>query len=189
MKALQRTIWVCSLGAALVCAGSVARADQLQSASATLTSCTDGTTFVGNVLLVERPSTEGVKVVDVALTVRGLTPGNHAVHVHEFGACTPCAAAGSHVDLGPFGQNVPVTANHPFHSGDLVNVRVGSNGRGLMTTTTSRVALTPNNLGILDDDGASIIIHALPDVYCPDPSDPNCAGGGRVACGVLRRNP
>jgi Cu-Zn family superoxide dismutase len=187
MRAVQRAIWVCSLGAALVCAGSVARADQLQSATATINSCADGTTFVGNVLLVERPSAEGVKVVDVALSVRGLTPGSHAVHIHEVGACTPCSAAGSHLDLGPFGNNVPVAANHPFHSGDLVNVRVGSNGRGLLTTTTSRIALSPNNLGILDADGAAIVIHTLPDAYCPDPSDPNCAGGGRAACGVLQR--
>jgi Cu/Zn superoxide dismutase len=32
------------------------------------------------------------------------------------------------------------------------------------------------------------VIHALPDAYCADdPTDPNCAGGGRVACGVIER--
>jgi Cu-Zn family superoxide dismutase len=87
-----------------------------------------------------------------------------------------------------------VTENHPYHSGDLVNVDVRSDGRGSVATVTNRIALTPDRedqpatrpLSIFDADGASIIIHAMPDAYCPDPTDPNCAGGGRVACGVLR---
>jgi Cu-Zn family superoxide dismutase len=89
--------------------------------------------------------------------------------------------------MGPAGSNLPVTANHPYHSGDLINLRIGSSGSGAMTHVSSRVALSDGNLSIFDADGASIIIHALPDTYCPDPSDPNCAGGGRVACGILQR--
>jgi len=36
------------------------------------------------------------------------------------------------------------------------------------------------------ENGSSIIIHALPDLYCPDPTDPNGAGDGRTACGIIR---
>ena len=108
------------------------------------------------------------------------------MHIHEVGNCTPCSAAGSHLDLGPFGHNVPVTENHPYHSGDLVNIEIGPRGTGSMSTTTSRIALSPGNLSIFDADGGSIIIHALPDLYCPDPGDANCAGGARVACGIFR---
>ena len=127
-------------------------------------------------------------------TARGLTPGKHAVHIHEVGNCTPCSAAGSHLDLGPFGHSTPVTDNHPYHSGDLVNIEIGSRGTGRMSTTTNRIALSPDprdrpsgrNLSIFDADGSSIIIHAMPDDYCPDPSDRHCAGGARVACGVFQ---
>jgi len=92
------------------------------------------------------------------------------------------------VDLGPFGNNLPVTANHPYHSGDLINLQIGANGTGSMTHVTSRIAVSAGNLSIFDADGASIVIHALPDTYCAaNPGDPNCAGGGRTACGVLRR--
>lgn len=153
-------------------------------ATARLASCTDGS-FVGTAILAERPSEEGVKVVDVLVHARNLTPGKHAVHIHEIGACTPCSAAGSHLDLGPFPNNVPVTANHPYHSGDLVNIEIGRRNVGHMFTTTNRIALSPGNLSIFDDNGSSLIIHALPDLYCPDPTDPDCAGGGRVACGVF----
>jgi Cu-Zn family superoxide dismutase len=173
--------------AALLAVSGVAptSAENIRKARATLTSCADGST-VGSVSLIELPSSEGIKVVEVLASVRGLEPGKHAVHVHEVGACTPCAAAGSHLDLGPFGQNVPVTANHPYHSGDLVNLRVGSDGRGSLLTTSSRIALSPGNLSVFDEDGSAIIVHGLADQYCPDPTDPNCAGGPRVACGIIR---
>jgi Cu-Zn family superoxide dismutase len=164
-----------------------ASSDDIVRARATITSCTDGSA-VGSATLFEAPSSEGVKDVTILLSAHNLTEGKHAVHIHEVGACTPtCAAAGSHLDMGPAGSNLPVTANHPYHSGDLINLRIGSSGSGAMTHVSSRVALSDGNLSIFDADGASIIIHALPDTYCPDPSDPNCAGGGRVACGILQR--
>jgi hypothetical protein len=126
-----------------------------------------------------------VKNVRVVLSAQNLSEGKHGVHVHEIGACTPCSAAGSHLDLGPFGANLPVTANHPYHSGDLINLEVGPQGNGLMTHVTNRVSLSPGNLSIFDFDGSALVIKALPDTYCPDPTNPNCAGGGRVACGII----
>jgi Cu/Zn superoxide dismutase len=155
-------------------------------AKATLNSCTDGT-VVGSATLIEAPSAEGIKNVTIHLSVRNLPPGKHGVHIHEVGWCTPCSAAGSHLDLGPFGNNVPVTANHPYHSGDLINVRVRARGNGFMAHVTSRVAISDGNLSIFDENGASLVIHAMPDTYCANPADPNCAGGGRIACGVLQR--
>jgi superoxide dismutase, Cu-Zn family len=190
----NRTV-VCALA---LCAGALlssspAHAGSVKKARAILNSCTDPSVNVGTAFLVELPSTEAVKTVEVLISVRGLTPGQHAVHIHAVGSCTPtCAAAGSHLDMGPFGHNTPVTDNHPYHSGDLVNLNVGANGRGTLLATTTRVALSEDpqrppgrELSILDDDGSSIIIHALPDLYCPDPTNANCAGGGRVACGVI----
>jgi Cu-Zn family superoxide dismutase len=172
--------------AAGVLAGSAASADEIVRARARILSCTDGS-VVGMAQLFEQPSSEGVKIVDVFLSVKGLDPGKHGVHIHEVGACEPCSAAGSHLDLGPKGSNVPVTENHPYHSGDLVNVRVERHGEGRLATSTSRIALSKGNLSILDEDGSSIVIHLLPDLYCADPTDPNCAGGGRAACGIIQR--
>ena len=180
-------VLVFALGVFALVGGPVSSAEEdVIRARATINSCTDGSP-VGSATLFEKRSSEGVKEVTVLLSARNLTAGKHAVHIHEVGACEPCSAAGSHLDLGPFGSNVPVTANHPYHSGDLINVRVGSFGRGSMTHVTSRVALSEGNLSIFDADGASIVIHALPDAYCPDPTDPNCAGGGRAACGIIQR--
>ena len=176
-----------TVAAIIAVGGRAVTAQDFARAKVTLNSCTDGA-VVGSATLVEAPSSEGIKDVTILLSVHGLPAGKHGVHIHEVGACSPtCAAAGSHLDLGPFGNNAPVTANHPYHSGDLINVRVGATGRGFMTHATSRVALSAGNLSIFDENGASLVIHALPDTYCADPTDPNCAGGGRIACGVLER--
>jgi Cu-Zn family superoxide dismutase len=179
-------VLVLTLGVLAAAGGAIATEEDVVRAKAIITSCTDGSP-VGSATLFEDHSSEAVKKVTVYVSVRNLTQGKHAVHIHEVGACSPCAAAGSHLDLGPFGNNVPVTANHPYHSGDLINVRVGSTGRGSMSHVTSRVTVSDGNLSLFDADGASIVIHALPDAYCPDPTDPNCAGGGRAACGIIQR--
>lgn len=187
MKSVAQAIG--GLLVAVACFGAQpAWAQGFAEARATINSCTTGATL-GSAVLIETPSAEGIKNVTVMVTAAGLTPGKHAVHVHETGVCTPtCAAANSHVDIGPAGSNLPVVANHPYHSGDLVNLQIGTQGTGSMTHMTSRIAISEGNLSIFDGDGAAIVIHALPDTYCnANPGDPNCAGGGRVACGVLRR--
>ena len=186
MTKVPLVAWTLAVTTIVVSGARLLSAQEFARAKVTLNSCTDGA-VVGSATLVETPSSEGIKNVSILLSVRNLSAGNHAVHIHEVGACTPCSAAGSHLDLGPFGNNLPVTANHPYHSGDLINVRVGSTGNGFMAHVTSRVAISDGNLGIFDENGASLVVHALPDTYCPDPTDPNCAGGGRTACGVLQR--
>jgi len=175
--------WMCA--AALLCATSVTHAQVLR-ASATIEGCGDAFSGAsGRLDLIERPSAEGVKLVDVRLQVRGLPDGKHAVHIHEAGACTPCGAAKGHFDPGPAGMTSP-DGNHPFHSGDLINIEV-RNGQGVMQTTTSRVTLSDGPLTLLDADGSAVIIHVDPDTYCPDGEAKGCAGGARAACGVIER--
>ncbi len=139
----------------------------------------------GTAKLKERFSDEGVKMVDITINVRGLSPGKHAVHIHETGACEPCGAAGGHFDPGPDSNPSP-DGNHPFHSGDLVNIEVNAGGNGALHTTTTRITLSPGPLSLFDADGSSIIIHDFPDTYCPDGVEAGCAGGSRAACGILR---
>lgn len=165
-----------------------AYADRIRpvTAWANIGSC-DGTDIIGKAYLIEKPSTEGVKEVQVTMFVKGLPEGMHAVHIHETANCTPCAAAGGHFDPGPASLTSP-DGNHPFHSGDLINLKVGHNGFGFMTTTTSRITLSPGPLSINDGDGSAFIIHVNADSYCPDGNVSGCAGGARAACGVITLN-
>ena len=89
-------------------------------AGAAIKGCEDAA-ISGSADLIERPSAEGIKLVDVTIRVSGLKPGKHAVHIHETGDCTPCGEAKGHFDPGPYGYSAP-DGNHPFHSGDLVNI-------------------------------------------------------------------
>jgi superoxide dismutase, Cu-Zn family len=114
-----------------------------------------------------------------------LPDGKHAVHIHESGACTPCSEAKGHFDPGPAGKSSP-DGNHPFHSGDLVNVEVRG-AVGTLKTTTSRISLSPGPLSIFDKDGAAVIIHTDADTYCPEGEIKGCAGGNRAACGVIEK--
>jgi len=152
-------------------------------ATAEIVSCTTGDT-IGKAILSERQSDEGVKLVDVTVIAENLPEGKHGVHIHEVASCSPCSAAGGHFDPGPAGNSNP-DGNHPFHTGDLVNLDINGKGEGIMHTTTSRITLSPGPLSIFDGNGSAIIVHVNPDTYCPSGVVSGCAGGGRAACGVI----
>ncbi len=154
-------------------------------ASANIIGC-NGEGPVGFAFLRERKSEEGVKVVRVTVVIKGLitaADGKHAVHIHETAACEPCGAAQGHFDPGP-NSNTSPDGNHPFHSGDLINIEL-RDGNGLLNTLTTRVTLSPGPLSLFDDNGSAFIVHVNPDTYCPDGAMPGCAGGARAACGII----
>ena len=177
-----------------VLGGSIATAADL-TATADIRGC-ENEAIRGTATLVESTSPEGIKQVTVEMTVTGLTDGKHAVHIHEFGKCEPCGAAGGHHDPGPFGRSRPDSAvdtvpapdiNHPYHMGDLINLEV-KDGKGTMQHVTNRITLSPGRLTILDDDGSAFIVHTNPDSYCDQETElkKGCAGGARDACGIIR---
>jgi superoxide dismutase, Cu-Zn family len=180
--------------AVLAMAPGVASADDVR-ATADISGC-ENAKIHGTATLTETSTPEGIKTVEISMKVTGLSDGDHAVHIHEFGQCKPCSAAGGHHDPGPFGQSRPDSAtddqpakdiNHPYHMGDLVNLKV-RDGVGTMQHTTDRITLSPGRLTILDADGSAFIVHSQPDTYCDTEGElhKGCAGGARDACGVIR---
>jgi superoxide dismutase, Cu-Zn family len=127
--------------------------------------------------------------VQMTLKVKGLKPnGPRGVHLHAIGKCDPpeFKSAGGHFDPGPHGNTDP-DANHPFHMGDLPNLRVNAQGEGELIAVTTRVTLTEGPLSVFDEDGTSLMIHANEDKGVPGPSGSGVSGGPRVACGVLKK--
>ena len=143
-----------------------------------------GEGLLGQAILVERPSDQGVKLVNLRIRIKGMAPGAHGVHVHETGICEPCGAAGGHFDPGPASNTSP-DGNHPFHMGDLVNIQVNEAGRGRLATSSSRFTLSPGPLSLHDGNGSAFIIHDLEDTFCTGGAAAGCAGGSRAACGVI----
>ena len=135
-------------------------------------------------------------LVRIKMMVQGtpdskLTPGRHAVHIHETGACDPFTAAKGHYDgnidpqINPQANVSPGLGNHPYHLGDLPNLVVDENRKGTLYAITSRVTLTPGLTTLFDADGSAFIIHGLEDKFLPDPPTKDAPGGPRIACGVI----
>ena len=131
-------------------------------------------------------------LVQIRLKLKGdpakLTPGKHAVHIHEKGDCSGgFKCAGGHFDPGPAGNADP-DVNHPFHAGDLPNIVIGSEGEGELSAISTRITLSSGPLSILDpEEGTSLMIHAKEDPYRGGESGSGVSGGPRIACGIIER--
>jgi Cu-Zn family superoxide dismutase len=115
----------------------------------------------------------------VAIEGVNLPSGAHGAHLHQTGLCTPpdFASAGPH--WNPTGHQHGKDNPAGMHKGDLPNILIGTDGRGSLEYTIPMVSLA----GLLDNDGAALVVHAKADDYRTDPSGES---GGRIACGVLR---
>ena len=72
--------------------------------------------------------------------------------------------------------------------GDLVNIEANRRGVGFLTAKSTRVTLSEGPLSVFDADGSAFIIHELEDTFCPNGEEKDCAGGGRVACGIITKD-
>lgn len=115
--------------------------------------------------------------VQTSVSVSGLTPGAHGMHIHEAGQCkTPdFKSAGGHFNPShkKHGKQNPQGA----HMGDLPNLMVAKNGVGNLTFMISDLALRR-----IDSGKTAIVIHAAGD---DGKTDPSGNSGDRIACGVI----
>jgi Cu-Zn family superoxide dismutase len=125
-------------------------------------------------------------VVRIAVEVRGLPPGAHAVHVHAVGKCDPpdFASAGGH--FNPLARQHGALNPQGSHAGDLPNLTVAPDGTGRMETATEQLTLGAGPTSVWDADGSAIVVHASPDDFKTDPTG---NAGSRLACGVLAKVP
>ncbi len=114
----------------------------------------------------------------VTLDVRNMPAGTHGAHIHTIGRCDApdFASAGGH--WNPTGAKHGSMNPQGPHEGDLPNLIVGNDGRGTLGLTVPGATMA----GLLDADGAAIVVHAGPDDLMTDPSGNS---GGRIACGVF----
>ncbi len=116
--------------------------------------------------------------------LRGLTPGSHGFHVHETGACEASfASAGGH--WNPLGRQHGTDNPEGHHMGDLKNLEVVSDST-VQVWDIIGTALLDGTGGMLDADGAALVIHEGPDDNVTDPAGNS---GARIACGVVVRAP
>jgi len=119
--------------------------------------------------------------VTMTANISGLTPGNHAIHIHAVGDCSKDdgSSAGGHwnpinVDHGKWGST-------PFHNGDIGNILADENGIGTISRKTDLwcINCADEAKNII---GKAIIIHEGSDDYSSQPSG---AAGARIGCGEI----
>jgi superoxide dismutase, Cu-Zn family len=133
--------------------------------------------------------TETPKGLQAIVQVKGLNPGEHAIHIHEVGKCDPpnFSSAGEHFDplkltKKPKHETKP-TGNKP--AGDLPNLKVKSDGTGNLTTLLPGITLGNGTNSLLRPGGTAVIIHAGADGKS---TIPGVDAKARIACGVVTQS-
>ncbi len=164
-------------------------ADDARVAVAVVGAPADTTTGVsGTVTFVEL--TDGVQV---RYALRGLAPGEHGVHVHAVGTCSPADADGDgameaggaamgHLNPGDHEHGAPDDDMDERHAGDLGNVRAGADGRAEGSMEDDVLSFD----GPMSIVGKAMMVHSGRDDL---ESDPGGMAGERVGCGVIRLAP
>lgn len=131
---------------------------------------------------------QGPTGVLMTVSVSGLTPGGHGIHLHAVGACTPdFKAATGHItstDDALHGLKNPERTAGNGDNGDLPNLYAAADGTAQAEFFTSLVTISGGSMpALLDADGSTVIIHESPDDHITQPIG---GAGGRVGCGIIR---
>jgi len=134
---------------------------------------TEGNKVTGTVIFTP---TEGG--TNVEIDIKGLTPGKHGFHIHEFGDCSAAdgTSAGGH--FNPDGHSHGSQSDGLRHAGDLGNLDADASGNAKITFLDKVIKLHGANTIV----GRSIIIHENEDDLKTQPTG---NAGARVACGSI----
>jgi Cu-Zn family superoxide dismutase len=120
--------------------------------------------------------------VELEVKLIGLTPGEHAIHIHEKADCSSAdgKSAGGHWNptMAPHGK---WGAAEGYHKGDIGNIIANENGEASLSMATDEWCI-----GCGDDTkdilGKAIIVHQGTDDFTTQPTG---NAGGRVSCGGI----
>jgi len=118
---------------------------------------------------------DGIKVV---ADIKGLKPGNHGFHIHEYGDCSKMdgTSAGGH--FNPDNVNHAGPMDKLRHVGDMGNIIADTNGNAHLEWTDDLLSFWGTHSII----GRGLIVHEGEDDLHTQPTG---AAGSRAGCGVI----
>ncbi|RQP09887.1 MAG: superoxide dismutase family protein [Chryseobacterium sp.] len=120
---------------------------------------------------------DGKKVI-MDVNAYKLTPGIHAIHIHEKGDCSAADATSAGGHWNPAGSDHGKWGAEHFHMGDIGNLTADKDGTARLVFETDKWCLGCNDES-KNIIGKSVIIHADRDDFHTQPTG---NAGGRVGC-------
>jgi len=121
--------------------------------------------------------------VSIELDVKGLPPGEHALHFHAVPKCeAPFTSAGGH--FNPANKKHGTQNPEGPHAGDMSNFTVDARGTARTTVVNPNVTMGSELNSIYANGGTALMIHAGADDMKTDPAG---NAGDRIACGAITK--
>ena len=121
--------------------------------------------------------------VSIDLDVKGLPPGEHALHFHAVPKCeAPFTSAGGH--FNPANKKHGMENREGPHAGDMNNFTVDAKGTAKTTIVNPKVTMGSEPNSLYANGGTALIIHAAADDMKTDPAG---NAGDRIACGAITK--
>ena len=120
--------------------------------------------------------------VTMTVTVTGLTPGTHAIHLHEKGDCSDPEAKAAGPHWNPSNEAHGQWGHGAFHHGDIGNLEANAQGEATLTFSTDM--WTIGGPAASDIIGRAVVVHDKADDFQTQPTG---NAGGRIGCGVIQK--
>ena len=124
------------------------------------------------------------KGVNIELDVKGLTPGEHGMHIHQNAKCEGpgFTTAGGH--LNPDSKQHGLDNPQGPHAGDMPNFTVKADGTAKTKVVAPGITMGSDSHSIFSNGGTALVIHAKLD---DEKTDPSGNSGDRVVCGTIMK--